>query len=123
MMYEAKCPVCDDVVGSWESNEQNIPEGDSRLVKSCQVHAPAVSDAAPAIPPAFTPTSGAVGVAITLPLRTVATSVSFNGVAASNPRMSGDSLVVDVPDGATTGALSVTPPSMSSVALGTFTVE
>jgi hypothetical protein len=52
-----------------------------------------------------------------------ATSVKFNGKAATIKRDSANKLKVVVPTGATSGAITVTTPVGSVTSTGTFTVS
>jgi hypothetical protein len=72
----------------------------------------------------FTPTSGPVGtsVAITGTDFDAATSVMFNGVAATFTVLSATAIQATVPAGATTGPISVTTPVDTSTSGASFTV-
>jgi hypothetical protein len=73
----------------------------------------------------FTPTGGTVGVAVTVTgfNFTGATSVRFNGVIAAGFVVDSDSQIrVNVPAGATTGAVSVTNGSGTGASSSSFTV-
>jgi hypothetical protein len=72
----------------------------------------------------FIPTSGPVGtsVSITGTGFTGATSVAFNGVAASFTFNSDTNLSATVPSGATTGPISVTTPNGTGTSASSFTI-
>jgi hypothetical protein len=80
------------------------------------------------IPPpsisSFTPTSGPVGTTVTITGTnfTGATSVKFNGSAASYTVNSPTSITATVSSGATTGPISVTTPSGTATSSSAFTV-
>ena len=61
----------------------------------------------------LTPSSGALGTSVTIAGTNLgdATAVTFNGVSAPIASKSGTSLTVTVPDGATSGPVSVTTPA------------
>jgi uncharacterized repeat protein (TIGR01451 family) len=71
----------------------------------------------------FTPTSGATGAEVVINGSNLgsATSVKFNGTAATFTVLSATSLKAIVPAGATTGPISVTNPSGTSTSTGSFT--
>jgi len=73
----------------------------------------------------FTPTSGPVGtsVSITGSSLTGATSVKFNGTAASYTVNSPTSITASVPSGATSGPIAVTTPSGTGTSPSSFTVN
>ena len=73
----------------------------------------------------FTPTSGSVGtsVAISGTNFTGATAVAFNGVSASFTVTSDTAIEATVPEGATTGPLSVTTPGGTPTSTNNFTVQ
>ncbi len=122
MLYNMKCPICSAKVGEQEFEDENIPDDDPRLIGSahCASHD---TIAPPAAAHDFVPTHGPVGTAVMFPQRTTDTVVEFGAIAADNPRMVDGALVVDVPAGATTGDINITPPGIARGALGTFTVE
>jgi IPT/TIG domain len=80
--------------------------------------------ASPTTISSFTPTRGPVGtsVSITGSGFTDATSVNFNGTAASYTVNSPTSITTTVPSGATSGPISVTTPDGTGVSDGSFTV-
>jgi streptogramin lyase len=73
----------------------------------------------------FTPTSGAVGakVNITGLNLSAATTVTFNGTAATIVSDTAPKIVTAVPTGATTGPISVTTPAGTATSTATFTVS
>jgi hypothetical protein len=74
---------------------------------------------------AFTPTSGAAGTSVTVTGTnfTGTTSVAFNGTNASGFTVNSDTqITVAVPNGATTGAISVTNPAGTGTSSASFTV-
>src|SRR5439155_8207600 len=72
----------------------------------------------------FTPTSGAVGISVTINGTNLSgtTSVNFNGSPAAFSATSDTTIQAAVPIGATTGPLSVTTPAGTATSAGTFTV-
>jgi len=82
-----------------------------------------VSVAAPTIT-AVSPTSGQVGTSVTLTGTnfTGATSVKFNGAAATFSITDASHISTSVPGGATTGAISVVTPGGTATSSGSFTV-
>jgi hypothetical protein len=72
----------------------------------------------------FTPTNGPAGTNVTITGTglTGATSVTFNGVAASYTVNSPTRITATVPTGATSGPISVTAPGGSATSSGAFTV-
>src|SRR6185312_8998959 len=76
----------------------------------------------------FTPKSGPVGTQVTIfganfSPDSAQDAVSFNGTAAAIKSASSTQLVVTVPDGATTGAITVTAPAASVTSASPFTVS
>ena len=73
----------------------------------------------------FSPTSGSVGAAVTITGYnfTGATSVNFNGTAATFTVVSDTKITTTVPSGATSGPISVTTPSGSGASSTSFTVN
>ncbi len=73
----------------------------------------------------FSPTSGPVGteVSVTGTNLTNATDVTFNGTAATFSVVSDTELRTTVPNGATTGKISVTTPNGTALSSSHFTVE
>ena len=73
----------------------------------------------------FSPTSGSVGAAVTITGYnfTGATSVNFNGTAATFTVVSDTTITTTVPSGATSGPISVTTPSGSGASSTSFTVN
>jgi hypothetical protein len=82
-----------------------------------------VTGAGPTIT-SFNPTSGPVGTAVTVfgTGFTGATSVRFNGVAATFSVFSGTQINTAVPSGATTGRITVTTPNGTATSATDFTV-
>jgi hypothetical protein len=72
----------------------------------------------------FSPTSGPVGTSVDIEgfNFTGATSVTFNGTPASFTVQSATSITASVPDGATTGPISVTTPTGTGTSSEAFTV-
>jgi hypothetical protein len=72
----------------------------------------------------FSPTSGAVGASVTITgsALTGASSVAFNGAAASFTVNSDTQITATVPDGATTGAIAVTTAGGMATSSASFTV-
>ena len=72
----------------------------------------------------FTPTSGPVGTSVSIAGTdfTGASSVTFNGAAASYTVNSPTSITAHVPSGATTGPISVTTPNATGTSSTTFTL-
>ena len=73
----------------------------------------------------FSPTSGSVGTAVTITGYnfTGATSVTFNGTAATFTVASNTQITTSVPSGATTGPINVTAPQGSWTTSTSFTVN
>ncbi len=72
----------------------------------------------------FSPTSGTAGTSVTINGSSFSTvsAVAFNGAAASFKTSSDSQIVAVVPNGATTGAISVTNPSGTATSSAAFTV-
>jgi hypothetical protein len=88
-------------------------------LNSAEVYDPAVSVIS------FTPTSGAVGTAITITGNafTGATSVKFNGISATSFTVNSDTkITATVPSGASTGSIAVTAPGGTATSATSFTV-
>jgi hypothetical protein len=82
------------------------------------------------LPPAptissFSPTSGPIGAAVTIlgTNFTGATSVKFNGTAATFTVVSATRIDTAVPSGATSGKISVTTPLGTGTSAGNFTIS
>jgi uncharacterized repeat protein (TIGR03803 family) len=92
------------------------PGGDQLTTKKFKI-APGITS--------FTPTSGAVGTSVTITGTTLtgATSVKFNGKAATFTVNSDTKITATVPAGATTGKISVTTPGGSGSSTTDFTVD
>lgn len=84
---------------------------------------PAPPAAAPTIG-SFSPTSGAVGVTVTITGTNLdgATAVRFNGASASFSGVSGTQVQATVPAGASSGPISVTTPGGTATSTASFTV-
>ena len=72
----------------------------------------------------FNPTSGQVGISVTVTGTnfTGATAVAFNGTTSSFTVNSGTQITATVPNGATTGKISVTTPNGSASSVNNFSV-
>lgn len=83
-----------------------------------------LNNPAPVSITSFTPANGPVGTSVTITgvSFTGATSVSFNGTAASYTVNSSTSITAVVPVGATTGQITVVTPCGTAVSTGVFTV-
>jgi len=83
-----------------------------------------VTAAAPTIT-SFAPTSGVVGASVTITGTNLAgaTTVSFNGTAATFTVNSATQITAAVPSGATTGKISLTAPGGTVTSSGNFTVS